>query len=68
MTTTTLPRRFAFNGAILADPDPALTADQVRAMYAGSGYPALTNASIAGPETKDGYHVYTFKQAVGTKG
>lgn len=63
------PRReFNFNGASLADPDPNMKPDEVRKMYASSGYPTLTNASVTGPETKNGREVYTFKAAVGTKG
>ncbi len=61
-------RVFHFNGANLTDPDPSMSPEEVKKMYASSGYPALTNASVTGPETKDGKAVYTFKAAVGTKG
>lgn len=61
-------REFHFNGAKLADPDPGMSPEQVKKLYAGNGYPTLTNASVTGPETKDGREVYTFKAAVGTKG
>lgn len=63
-----LPRVFLHGTARLVDPDPALTPDAVKTMYAAAGYPDLTNAALAGPEIKDGYRVYTFKRAVGTKG
>ena len=62
-----LPRVFIFNGSTLADPDDDLEPDQVKRIYAGT-YPALTNASISGPETKEGRRVYTFTAAVKTKG
>jgi PRTRC genetic system protein C len=61
-------REFHFNGMRLADPDPGMTPDQVRNMYASSGYAELTNASITGPKTEGGRQVYEFKKAVGTKG
>lgn len=61
-------REFHFNGAVLTDPDPSMPPEQVKKLYAGSGYPTLTNASVTGPETKNGREVYTFKAAVGTKG
>ncbi|MFN3652587.1 MAG: PRTRC system protein C [Armatimonadota bacterium] len=61
-------REFRFNGAILADPNPNMSAEEVRQMYAQAGYPALTNGSVVGPETINGRQVYTFKAAVGTKG
>lgn len=68
MTQANLPREFRFNGAVLADPDPGMTAEEVRALYAGSGYPTLTNGSVTGPEVINGRQVWTFKTAVGTKG
>ncbi len=61
-------REFHFNGAALADPDPSLSPEQVKKLYAGNGYPTLTNASVTGPERQNGKEIYTFKAAVGTKG
>lgn len=61
-------REFHFNGAALGDPDPSLSPDAVRKLYAASGYPALTNASVSAPEVKSGKEIYQFKAAVGTKG
>jgi PRTRC genetic system protein C len=66
-TTTRVRRKFVFNGTEMADPDPSLSAEDVKKIYSGQ-YAQLTNASISGPETKDGKEVYTFKAAVGTKG
>lgn len=71
-TTVTVNERvrriFEFNGSRLADPDPAMSPDEVRKMYGKSGYPTLTNGSVQGPEMRDGKAIYTFKAAVGTKG
>ena len=67
MANEDLPRVFVFNGSTLADPDDDLEPDQVRRIYAGT-YPALTNATISGPELKEGRRVYTFTAAVRTKG
>ena len=62
-----LPRVFIFNGSTLADPDDEYDPDQVKRIYAGT-YPALTNATISGPEIKEGRRVYIFTAAVKTKG
>ena len=61
-------REFLFNGAKLADPDSALKPDEVRKLYAGNGYPALTNGTTLAPVTKDGKEIHEFKTSVGTKG
>lgn len=66
--TERIRRIFNFGGTQLADPDPTMSPDAVRKMYASSGYPILTNASVTGPETANGKATYTFKAAVGTKG
>lgn len=63
-----LPREFRFNGQRLADPDPNLSTAEVMQMYSTSGYPALTNGSVQGPEVINGRSVYTFQAAVGRKG
>lgn len=68
MNSERVRRVFHFNGANLTDPDPGMSPEEVKKMYASSSYPALTNASVTGPETKGGKQVYTFKAAVGTKG
>lgn len=62
-----LTREFVFGSMTLADPDPGLSPEQVKAMYA-TAYSDLTTASVAGPEAVNGKQVYTFKKAVGTKG
>lgn len=68
ITTPRVRRVFEFNGATLADPDPGKSPEEVKKLYAQSGYPALTNGSVTGPVTQGGKAVYTFKAAVGTKG
>ncbi len=60
-------RIFRFGGMNLEDPDPAMTPEQVKKVYA-EAYPKLTNGAVTGPEVKDGQEIYTFKEAVGTKG
>lgn len=61
-------RQFVFNGTILADPDPAISIDDVRQHYARAGYPTLTNATTIGPVVQGNKSVYTFTAAVRTKG
>lgn len=60
-------RAFRFNNMPLPDPDPKLTADQVKEFYANI-YPELTNAEIEGPTQKGAEIIYEFRKAVGTKG
>jgi PRTRC genetic system protein C len=61
-------RVFQFNGANLTDPDPNLSVEEVKKVFAANGDPTLTNASVTGPETANGKQTFTFKAAVGTKG
>lgn len=60
-------REFRYNGIPLTDPNPAMTAEQVRDFYANV-YPEIVSAAIEGPEAKGAKAVYTFRRAVGTKG
>lgn len=62
-----LPRVFNFNGMELIDPDPDMTPEQVKQLYAVS-YPELTNAAISGPEVIGGRRVFKFTREIGTKG
>jgi PRTRC genetic system protein C len=52
-------------GLQLADPDPALTPEQVRDAYAAQ-YPEITTAVIEGPDASGDKLVFT--RAIGTKG
>lgn len=51
----------------LADPGPHMSPDDVMNFYSNQ-YPALTTATVSGPEMKDGAAVYKFSGTVGTKG
>jgi len=62
-----LKRYFAFQGLKLPDPDPQLTAEEVRSFYS-TQYPDLATASITGPEAVDDKLVFRFERAIGTKG
>jgi PRTRC genetic system protein C len=67
MQTENLIREFRYNGAVLADPSPAFSLQQVRDFY-GNTYPEIVNAEIEGPGIIGNKNVYTFRRAVGTKG
>lgn len=71
MITTEAPkrvRRIFMHGSLrLADPNPASTPEQVKAILAQS-YPDLTNATLTLKESKDGTETWEFKRAVATKG
>jgi len=67
MEAKPLSRCFEFNGVKLPDPNPMLSAEEVRAVYAHQ-YPDIATAAIAGPETVADKLVYRFTRAIGTKG
>ena len=71
LEVTSLKREFKFtkNGTVitLADPDPALTVQEVMNYYSNQ-YPELTTASVDGPKVDGKSTVYTAKTSVGTKG
>ena len=66
-----LPRRYEFNGMKISElpggRDRYPTIQDVKKALAVT-YNDLTTASVEGPEVKDGYELYTFKKAIGTKG
>ncbi|HZQ54849.1 MAG TPA: PRTRC system protein C [Bryobacteraceae bacterium] len=64
--TRVLPRSFSYMGLQLADPDPALTPEQVRDAYAAQ-YPEITTAVIEGPDASSDKLVYKLVRAIGTK-
>jgi PRTRC genetic system protein C len=66
LKATPLNRSFYYDGRLLADPDPALSIEDVRAHYTGV-YPDLNNASYT-EEITDTAVKITFTAAVGTKG
>ena len=66
LKTIALPRTFYSSGRKLADPNPALSIEEVRTHYAGI-YPELNNASFE-VEVTGTEHKVTFSGAVGHKG
>jgi PRTRC genetic system protein C len=62
-----LVREFSYNGVRLADPNPNLTIEEVRSLYAAA-YPDITTAAIEGPEALQNKLVYRFTRAIGAKG
>ena len=66
LKTMTLPREFILDGRKLADPNPSLSIEDVRAHYTGI-YPALNNASYEEKLT-DKAQTITFTASVGHKG
>ena len=66
LKTIALPRTFYSSGRKLADPNPALSIEEVRAHYAGI-YPELNNSSFE-EEITGAEHKITFSTSVGHKG
>ena len=62
-----LSRSFEFNGMRLPDPDPKLSVEDVRALYAHQ-YPDIATAAITGPEAVGDKLRYNFVRAIGAKG
>lgn len=67
MKVEKLERQFSYNGLRLADPNPSLTVEEVRNLYAAA-YPEITTAAIEGPETVGNKLIYRLTRAIGTKG
>ena len=67
MKVETLVREFNYNGVRLPDPNPKLTVDEVRNLYA-TAHPDITTAAIEGPEAVGNKLIYRFSRAIGTKG
>jgi PRTRC genetic system protein C len=63
----TLSRSFSYNGLKLPDPDPRMTAEEVKSLYSHQ-YPELATAAITGPEASGEHLQYSFVRAIGTKG
>lgn len=62
-----LSRSFTYNGVKLPDPDPRMTAEEVKSLYSHQ-YPELATAGITGPEASGDHLLYSFVRAIGTKG
>jgi len=67
MEAKPLARSFEFNGMRLPDPNPKLSVEEARALYAHQ-YPDIATAAITGPEAVGDKLVYRFTRAIGTKG
>ena len=67
MTIKTMPRIFSFNGLKLPDPNPKLSVDEVRGVFAHA-YPEIATATVTGPEPVGDTLKYTFERAIGSKG
>ena len=67
LQATPLKRSFAFLGVKLPDPNPKLSAEEVRSFYSAQ-YPDLATAAIIGPEAVGDKLVFRFERAIGTKG
>jgi PRTRC genetic system protein C len=61
-----LPRSFYLSGRRIADPNPNLSIEEVRAFYTGT-YPELNNSTFAEENTST-EHKVTFSSSVGHKG
>ncbi len=66
-----ITREFSFkkgNDTVkLADPNPAMTPEEVVKFYSGT-HPELTTASLSGPKVDGGRAIYSLGINVGTKG
>jgi PRTRC genetic system protein C len=62
-----LSRTFEFNGVRLPDPDPKLSPEEVRNLYAHQ-FPDIATAAITGPEAVGDKLRYQFTRAIGSKG
>jgi PRTRC genetic system protein C len=67
MEAKPLSRCFEFNGVRLPDPDPKLSVEDVRTLYAHH-YPDIATAAITGPEAVGDKLRYQFTRAIGAKG
>ena len=67
MEANPLVRSFEFNGMRLPDPNPKLSVEDVRALYAHP-YPDIATATIPGPEAIGDKLRYHLRRAIGSKG
>lgn len=67
MKVSTLTRKFTYNGIELADPNPSISVDAAREIFAQT-HPEIANAAVEGPDVKGDVAHYTFVRSVGTKG
>jgi PRTRC genetic system protein C len=67
LTANPVRRLFLYSGRMLADPDPSLTPEQVKAFFSNI-YPDLANAVIQEARFEGETQTYEFQRAMGTKG
>jgi PRTRC genetic system protein C len=67
LTVAKMTRIFQFHGIRLPDPNPVMSVDEVKALYA-TQYPELATAVVNGPEAVGDKMRYTFDRAIGSKG
>ena len=71
LSVTSLNRTFKLKNGdtkiTLADPNPAMSPDEVMDFYS-SAYPELTTSTVQGPKIENDRAVYSFKTTIGTKG
>ena len=67
MTVTPAVRTFAYSSITLPDPNPRLSPEEVKALYA-TQYPELATAAINGPEVVGDKLRYEFLVSIGSKG
>ena len=67
LTVTEMTRVFQFQGIRLPDPNPEMSVEEVKALYAAQ-YPELATAVVNGPEAAGDKMRYTFDRAIGSKG
>ena len=62
-----MARIFIYDGREFPDPDPKLSVDEVRGVFAHA-YPEIATATVTGPEPLGDTLKYTFERAIGSKG
>jgi PRTRC genetic system protein C len=67
LTVTKMTRVFQFQGVRLPDPNPEMSVEEVKALYAAQ-YPELATAVVNGPEAAADKMRYTFERSIGSKG
>ena len=67
MEAKPLAHCFEFSGVKLPDPNPELSVEDVRALYAHQ-FPDIATAAITGPEAVGDKLRYQFTRVIGTKG
>ena len=67
LIVTKMTRIFQFQGVRLPDPNPEMSVEEVKALYAAQ-YPELATAVVNGPQAAGDKMRYTFERAIGSKG